>query len=72
MIKELVSLQKLSLLDSWKKDLQDTKNYHNKRIREVEDKYKFGKVGKAKGKQSTNDDQKSGRALESERRLAEA
>ena len=25
-------------------ELQNTKNYYNKRIREIEDKYKFGKV----------------------------
>lgn len=25
-------------------EVQNTKNYYNKRIREIEDKYKFGKV----------------------------
>lgn len=42
------------------KDLEDelekTKSYYNKRIREIEDKYKYGKVGGAKSSRSNQSD----------------
>ena len=40
-------------------ELQKTKDYYNKRIREIEDKYKYG-MGKAKSK--TSDAPKSNRS----------
>ena len=33
------------LVKQLEEELQKTKNYYNKRIREIEDKYKFGNAG---------------------------
>ena len=49
------------------KDLQDTKNYYNKRIREIEEKAKYGKL--KNGKTSEREEPKSGRSNQSESEL---
>ena len=44
--------------------MQDTKNYYNKRIREIEEKAKYGKL--KNGKASERDELKTGRSNQSD------
>ena len=61
------------LVKQLEKDLEDTKNYYNKRIREIEDKYKYGKQSKVSGrdKETVSEPPKSTRSQQSEKKLAE-
>lgn len=55
------------LVKQLEKDLQDTKNYYNKRIREIEEKAKYGKL--KNGKVTDRDEPKTGRSNQSDSEL---
>ena len=55
------------------KELEQTKKHYVKRIREIEDKYKYGKgAGRANSKSALAEPPKSTRSQQSERKLSEA